>query len=80
MCSVRQCGIYYDFASPDEFYLILTTGESGNVMSPHYKDKHGLWLNGGYIKIRTDETSIRKNKNLLVLSVRNWIRNEVCVN
>jgi len=26
-----------------------------------------MWLNGGYIKIRTDETSIRKNKNVLTI-------------
>ena len=49
----------YDFANPDEFYLILTTGQSGNVMSDHYKDQNPLWLNGGYMKIRTDESNIR---------------------
>ena len=57
----------FDFASPDEFYLVLTTGQSGNVMSPHYRDMSSLWLNGGYIKIRTDESSIRKNKNILTI-------------
>ena len=56
----------YDFANPDEFYLILTTGQSGNVMSAHYKDQNPLWLKGKYMKIKTDEDSIRKNsKNLL---------------
>ena len=55
-----------DFANPDEFYLVLTTGQSGNVMSDHYKDQNSLWLNGEYMKIRTDESSIRNNsKNLL---------------
>ena len=57
----------FDFANPDEFYLVLTTGQSGNVMSPHYRDMTRMWLNGGYIKIRTDETSIRKNKNVLTI-------------
>jgi penicillin amidase len=57
----------FDFAAPDEFYLVLTTGESGNVMSPHYKDMSQMWLNGGYIKIKTDETSFIKNKNLLTI-------------
>jgi penicillin amidase len=61
----------FDFANPDEFYLVLTTGQSGNVMSPHYRDMSNMWLNGGYIKIRTDETSIRKNKN--VLTIKNSI-------
>ena len=45
----------YDFANPDEFYLVLTTGQSGNVMSPHYKDMTKMWLNGRFIKIKTDE-------------------------
>ncbi|HCY76142.1 MAG TPA: penicillin acylase family protein [Ignavibacteriales bacterium] len=55
----------YDFANPDEFYLILTTGQSGNVMSDNYKDQTQFWLSGRYMKIRTDEASIRKNKNTL---------------
>ncbi len=48
----------YDFAKPDEFYLILTTGQSGNIFSDHYKDQTELFLNGKYMKIRTDEDSI----------------------
>ena len=54
-----------DFANPEEFYLVLTTGQSGNVMSDNYNDQSPLWLKGKYMKIRTDEESIRKNKNLL---------------
>ena len=57
----------FDFARPDEFYLILTTGQSGNVMSDHYKDMSRMWLRGEYMKINTNEESIRKNKNLLIL-------------
>lgn len=55
----------FDFANSDEFCLILTTGQSGNVMSENYRDQTPLWLNGRYMKIRTDEKSIRKNKSLL---------------
>ncbi|MFZ1518111.1 MAG: penicillin acylase family protein [Ignavibacteriaceae bacterium] len=55
----------YDFANPEEFYLVLTTGQSGNVMSDYYKDQSPLWLKGMYMKIRTDEESIRKNKDVL---------------
>jgi penicillin amidase len=55
----------YDFEKPDEFFLVLTTGQSGNVMSDNYKDQTPLWLKGKYMKVRTDEGSIRKNKNLL---------------
>jgi penicillin amidase len=55
----------FDFSKPDEFYLTLTTGQSGNVMSDHYRDMTNLWRNGEYLKIRTDERSIRKNNLLL---------------
>ena len=55
----------YDFANPDEYYLILTTGQSGNVMSDNYRNQTPLWLKGKYMLIRTDESSIRKNKNLV---------------
>ncbi len=58
----------FDFAKPNEFYLILTTGESGNVMSDHYKDMTEMWLRGKYMKIKTDEQSIRRNKTLLRLT------------
>jgi len=57
----------FDFSRPDEFYLILTTGQSGNVMSDHYKDMSQMWLRGEYMKIKTDEESIRKNEKLLIL-------------
>ncbi len=57
----------YDFAHPNEFYLILTTGESGNVISRHYKDMTPMWLHGRYLKIRTDLRSIENPKNKLLI-------------
>ena len=45
----------YDFAQPDEFYLILTTGQSGNIFSDHYQDQTDLFLSGKYMKIHTDD-------------------------
>ena len=51
----------FDYSKPDQFYMILTTGESGNVLSSHYKDMTKLWLTGKYIIVRTDEASITKN-------------------
>ncbi|MFO7525338.1 MAG: penicillin acylase family protein [Ignavibacteriaceae bacterium] len=54
-----------DYNNPDEFYLILSTGQSGNIMSNHYSDMTQLWLEGKYMKIRTDETSIKNNNNNL---------------
>ncbi len=59
----------YDFANPDEFYLILTTGQSGNVISDHYDDMTLMWLEGKYMKISTDENKIKNPANkLLILS------------
>jgi penicillin amidase len=56
----------YDFAEPDEFYLILTTGQSGNILSDHYNDMTELWLEGKYMKIKTDIESIRAVQNKLL--------------
>ena len=56
----------YDFAKPDEFYLILTTGQSGNIFSDHYKDQTELFLSGKYMKLKTDEKSIETQQNTLL--------------
>jgi penicillin amidase len=56
----------FDFAKPDEFFLILTSGQSGNIMSDHYKDMVEDWLRGNYIRILTDETSIKSSKHKLL--------------
>ena len=57
----------YDFSHPNQFYLILTTGESGNIISKHYKDMTNMWLTGKYLKIRTDLSSIEKPGNKLLI-------------
>ena len=56
----------YDFSKSDEFYLILTTGQSGNVMSDHFSDMSLMWLAGKYMKISTDEIQIKKAPNRLL--------------
>jgi len=57
----------YDFSHPDQFYIILTTGESGNVISKHYKDMTHMWLDGKYLTIKTDLHSIENPKNKLLI-------------
>lgn len=52
----------YDFAEPEFFHLVLPAGQSGNVMSEHYKDMTDMWLNGSTIKVITDEEKIRNNE------------------
>jgi penicillin G amidase len=61
----------FDFSTPDKFYLILTTGESGNVLSDHYRDMSQMWLHGKYIVIRTDAASIKNNKRILIMRPAN---------
>ena len=56
----------YDFANPDEFFLVLNTGQSGNILSDHYSNMTQLWLDGKYMKIKTDEESIRVFQNKLL--------------
>jgi penicillin amidase len=57
----------YDFAKPDEINFVLTTGESGNVMSSHYSDMTNFWRSGKYYKIRTDLNSISSPSNKLLI-------------
>ena len=57
----------YDFAKPDEFYLVLPTGESGHPLSKHYQDQAQLWLRGKYVKIKIDPASISSLKNKITL-------------
>jgi penicillin amidase len=61
----------YDFANPDEFYLILTTGQSGNIFSDHYKDMTDLFLKGEYMKLKTDEKSVKVPQNSLLILLPN---------
>ncbi len=37
-----------DFGSPEKALSILPTGQSGNVMSPHYDDQAQMFVNGEY--------------------------------
>lgn len=62
----------FDFAEPDRFYLVLTTGQSGHTMSDHYSDMTEYWLDGKYFTISTDEEKIKTegNKLLRILSAK----------
>jgi penicillin amidase len=41
----------YDMADPDASRFMITTGQSGNVMSRHYDDLAPLWSRGEYVEI-----------------------------
>ncbi|MCU7495919.1 MAG: penicillin acylase family protein [Ignavibacteria bacterium] len=58
----------FDFSRPDEFYLILTTGQSGNILSKHYKDMTEMWVKGRYIRVATGDREVRNSGySLMVL-------------
>jgi penicillin amidase len=48
----------YDLADIDNSRYVLTTGQSGNLYSPHYDDLMPLWASGAYLRIPTDRARI----------------------
>ena len=48
----------YDLGSPDASRYVISTGESGNLFSPHYDDLLRLWARGGTVTIPTEPTAI----------------------
>jgi len=48
----------YDLAAPDRSLYVISTGQSGNLFSPHYDDLLGLWAHGGYITIPTEHGAV----------------------
>lgn len=48
-------------------YTILPTGQSGNLMSPHYDDQANLFVNNEFRKTTMDRSEIEKYKRKLIL-------------
>ncbi len=44
----------YDFADPDSSVFVISTGQSGHPLSPHYDDLGELWRRGEYIPMALD--------------------------
>ncbi|MXY34364.1 MAG: penicillin acylase family protein, partial [Boseongicola sp. SB0664_bin_43] len=44
----------YDFADPDSSVFVISTGQSGHPLSPHYEDLGELWRRGEYIPMVLD--------------------------
>jgi len=65
----------FDFSEPEEFEFILPTGQSGHIMSDHYSDMTSKWLEGKYIKLKTDARSIESPDNKLLLLLPDNSRN-----
>ncbi|MDO6801533.1 penicillin acylase family protein [Wenyingzhuangia sp. 1_MG-2023] len=54
-----------DFSDIENSYAILPTGQSGNFMSPYYKNQTEDYLKGTYHKMLINETEIKKSENRL---------------
>ncbi|MFZ5893332.1 MAG: penicillin acylase family protein [Myxococcota bacterium] len=48
----------YDLANPENSLFITSTGQSGDPLSPHYRDMSALWARGEYVPMRTGRASI----------------------
>jgi len=51
----------FDFGKPEYIEFIMPTGQSGNLISKHYRDMTLKWLKGEYLKIPLDENVFTKN-------------------
>lgn len=60
--------IIIDFADVENAISILPTGNSGNVMSPHYDDQSEMYVNGEFRKMMMNEKEIRQSATLLEIS------------
>ena len=45
----------YDFADPDSSVFVISTGQSGHMLSRHYDDLAQLWRRGEYLPMSLDE-------------------------
>jgi len=55
-----------DFGDPAHALSIIPTGQSGNIMSPHYADQAEMFVHGEY-RIQYTDTSEIKRKQVLIL-------------
>jgi len=49
----------YDFADPDSSVFVISTGQSGHLLSRHYDDLGALWRRGEYIPMSLDPALAR---------------------
>jgi len=62
----------YDLSDPDSSLYIISTGQSGNVLSKHYDDLNSLWRRGEYIPMSLNLNTIRAGSTgLTVLTPKN---------
>lgn len=59
--------IVIDFADIENATSILPTGNSGNIMSPHYNDQAEMYVKGEFRKMKMNKAEIQKSINRLML-------------
>ncbi len=52
-----------DMCAPDHSFSVITSGQSGQRLSPHYKDQTELWLNGEYREMRMNRDEIAQSSS-----------------
>ncbi len=55
-----------DFSDIENCWSVLPTGQSGNPMSPHYKDQTQLFITGGFRKMMLNKKEIISTSSKLV--------------
>jgi penicillin G amidase len=50
----------YDLADPDKSRFVITTGQSGHIFSPHYRDLAPLWFEGRSIPLAGSEDDLKR--------------------
>ncbi len=61
----------YDLSKPEHSLGILNTGQSGHVMSSHYRDMAQLWARGEFVSLTTNVADIRaRSLGTIVLTPR----------
>ncbi len=59
----------YDLSDMNSSLFMAAPGQSGQVLSPHYRDMAGRWANGEYIQIRDDWTPVSPPPGTQILTL-----------
>jgi penicillin amidase len=51
-----------DLAVPDAASVVISTGESGEPLSPHYHDQSAMWLNGIFHRLEINPNRARDER------------------
>ena len=51
----------YDLGNPERSVFVISTGQSGNPLSPYYEDYATRWRDGGYLPMLTDRATVEED-------------------